>query len=48
MVKRMLTANLEEATTEEVGVPAAPPSFTFARSADEYAAGSLGAWAVAR
>lgn len=50
-VKRILAANLEkeppdqiEETAAEAGVAAAavPPSFTFARSADEYAVGVLG------
>lgn len=49
-VKRILAANLEEEppTQEEtaaaagVAAPAVPPSFTFARSADEYAVGFLG------
>jgi transposase len=48
-VKRILAANLEEnppplgeAAVEEVAAPAVPPTFTFARSADEYAVGFLG------
>ncbi|HEY8745597.1 MAG TPA: IS21 family transposase [Chloroflexota bacterium] len=49
-VKRILAANLDEeppnqeetAAAAGVAAPAVPPSFTFARSADEYAVGFLG------
>jgi transposase len=49
-VKRILAANLEEepppqketAAAAGVAAPAVPPSFAFARSADEYAIGVLG------
>ncbi len=41
-VKRILAANLEkDAAVDGVGAPAVPPTFTFARSADEYAVGFL-------